>query len=237
MIGFSECENTTQGCGSAVTRAKATHKDRDREELSSISRTRDVVGDRWTMLILRDASLRGVTRFADFRDGLGIAADVLTLRLGALVEQSVMEKRPYREPGARTRFSYHLTPSGEQLLLVLAALRHGATTTVRPLLGRAFCGRGPRGACDVRRRRRRRCACGGCAVPGGARSAGLSTGPTPRTGVVGARANSRFSPSAGRACEGHGSQRGARGRGHDVVHRRGRTARLRSRWPSATAFR
>jgi DNA-binding HxlR family transcriptional regulator len=89
----------------------------------SIARALEVVGDKWTLLILREAVLSGVTRFADFRDRLGIAPDLLSQRLGALVETGVMEKQPYREPGSRTRFSYHLTPAGEQLRLLLGALQ------------------------------------------------------------------------------------------------------------------
>ncbi|MFD3453275.1 winged helix-turn-helix transcriptional regulator [Streptomyces sp. NPDC058691] len=118
-----------------MTTGKATQKDRDSEEVCSIARALEVVGDRWTLLILRDAALMGATRFADFRDRLGIAADVLALRLGTLVEEGVMEKRPYREPGARTRFGYHLTPSGEQLLLVLAALQQWGDDNRPPSIG------------------------------------------------------------------------------------------------------
>jgi DNA-binding HxlR family transcriptional regulator len=47
-----------------------------------------------------------VTRFADFRDRLGIAPDFLSRRLGALVDTGVMEKHPYREPGSRTRLGF-----------------------------------------------------------------------------------------------------------------------------------
>lgn len=118
-----------------MTHAKTARKDRDREEACSIARSLEIVGDRWTMLVLREAALQGVTRFADFRDRLGIAPDVLTLRLATLVEGGVMEKRPYREPGARTRFSYHLTPAGEQLRLVLAALQQWGDENRPPSTG------------------------------------------------------------------------------------------------------
>lgn len=93
------------------------------EELCSIARTIEVVGDKWTILILREAVLRKTTRFADFRDGLRIAPDILSNRLNVLLDAGVLEKQPYREPGARTRYSYHLTPAGEKLLVVLAALQ------------------------------------------------------------------------------------------------------------------
>ena len=86
-----------------------------------IMRTLDIVGEKWSLLIVRDL-LRGSSRFSDFRESLGVPTDVLTARLGTLVERGIVEKRPYREDGARERHSYHLTPAGEGLRVVLAAL-------------------------------------------------------------------------------------------------------------------
>jgi DNA-binding HxlR family transcriptional regulator len=88
----------------------------------SIARTLEFLRDRWTFLILREAHL-GTTRFADFRDYLGIAPNILTNHLNDLVDAGLLEKREYRERGERTRSSYHLTPAGEDLKLVLAALQ------------------------------------------------------------------------------------------------------------------
>jgi DNA-binding HxlR family transcriptional regulator len=88
----------------------------------SIARSLEVLGERWTFLILREA-LSGVTRFADFHQSLGIAPDVLSDRLTTLVGAGVLEKRPYREPGSRIRHSYHLTPAGADLRVVLGALQ------------------------------------------------------------------------------------------------------------------
>ncbi|MFD1270924.1 winged helix-turn-helix transcriptional regulator [Streptomyces kaempferi] len=89
-----------------MTHAKTARKDRDREEACSIARSLEIVGDRWTMLVLREAALQGVTRFADFRDRLGIAPDVLTLRLATLVEgaswRSGPTGSPVRAPGSAT---------------------------------------------------------------------------------------------------------------------------------------
>jgi DNA-binding HxlR family transcriptional regulator len=65
----------------------------------SIARSLGVLGERWTFLILREAFL-GATRFAEFRDGLGVAPDVLSDRLATLVAYGVMEREPYREPAA-----------------------------------------------------------------------------------------------------------------------------------------
>ena len=88
----------------------------------AIARSLAVLGERWTMLILREASL-GSTRFAQFRDALGVAPDVLTDRLTTLVEYGVLAKEPYQDPGARTRFEYRLTPAGLELQVVLGALQ------------------------------------------------------------------------------------------------------------------
>jgi DNA-binding HxlR family transcriptional regulator len=88
----------------------------------SIARTLDVIGDRWSVLILREAH-RGNTRFAEFKQILGIAPNILTDRLHTLVEAGVLEKREYRAEGERTRSSYHLTQAGTDLKLVLAALQ------------------------------------------------------------------------------------------------------------------
>ena len=86
-----------------------------------VIRTLDIVGEKWSLLIVRDL-LRGSTRFSEFRTSLGVPTDVLTARLATLVERGIVAKRPYREEGARERFSYHLTPAGDALRLVVAAL-------------------------------------------------------------------------------------------------------------------
>jgi DNA-binding HxlR family transcriptional regulator len=88
----------------------------------SVSRSLGVLGERWTLLIMREA-LEGSTRFAEFRDALGLAADVLSERLSTLVEYGVMVREPYREPGSRQRFSYHLTDAGRELHVVVGALQ------------------------------------------------------------------------------------------------------------------
>ena len=88
----------------------------------SIARSVGVLGERWTFLILREA-FSGATKFAEFRDRLGVAPDVLSDRLSTLVEYGVMEREPYQEPGARPRFAYQLTPAGTDLRVVLSALQ------------------------------------------------------------------------------------------------------------------
>jgi DNA-binding HxlR family transcriptional regulator len=88
----------------------------------SIQRSLEVLGDPWTFLVLREA-FSETTRFGDFETALGISTDLLTDRLATLVETGVMEKRPYSEPGKRARHSYHLTPRGKELRIVLGALQ------------------------------------------------------------------------------------------------------------------
>ncbi|WP_329067850.1 winged helix-turn-helix transcriptional regulator [Amycolatopsis sp. NBC_01480] len=91
-------------------------------ESCSLTQTVEMVGERWKFLILREA-LGGATRFSEFRDVLGIASDVLSNRLAALVESRILERREYRETGQRARFSYHLTAAGRELALAVAALQ------------------------------------------------------------------------------------------------------------------
>jgi DNA-binding HxlR family transcriptional regulator len=92
------------------------------EPACSIARSLGVLGERWTFLILREALL-GATKFAEFRDRLGVAPDVLSDRLSTLVAYGVMEREPYQEPGARPRFAYRLTTAGTELQVVLSALQ------------------------------------------------------------------------------------------------------------------
>lgn len=88
----------------------------------AIERTLAVIGERWSLLILREAH-GGVTRFADFQANLGIATNVLITRLGKLVAAGVLEKREYQIPGERARPEYHLTQTGRDLAVVLGALQ------------------------------------------------------------------------------------------------------------------
>jgi len=88
-------------------------------QICSIARALEVVGERWTLLILRDAFL-GVRRFDDFHTSLGIARNVLADRLHLLVDHGVLERVRYHQHPER--FEYHLTPAGRELLTVLVAL-------------------------------------------------------------------------------------------------------------------
>jgi len=85
-----------------------------------IAQALDVLGDWWTLLIVRDAFF-GVRRFSDFQSDLGIAKNLLSDRLQRLVDNEILERREVGATGARCE--YHLTPKGEALLPVLTSLR------------------------------------------------------------------------------------------------------------------
>jgi DNA-binding HxlR family transcriptional regulator len=84
-----------------------------------IARSLDLVGDAWTLLILRDALL-GAARFQDFQDGLGMPPTTLARRLALLTEQGLLTRRQYEQKPPRER--YELTEMGAELAPVLLAL-------------------------------------------------------------------------------------------------------------------
>jgi DNA-binding HxlR family transcriptional regulator len=86
----------------------------------SVARTLEVVGEWWSLLIVRDALL-GVRRFDDFQQRLGISRNILTQRLQRLVEQDVLERVPYQDNPPR--HEYRPTEKGRDLWLVIAAMR------------------------------------------------------------------------------------------------------------------
>lgn len=86
----------------------------------SVAQSLEVIGEWWTLLILRDCFL-GIRRFEHFVERLGIARNVLTNRLDTLVEADVLERHPYDE--ARGRYDYVLTEKGRALWAVMTALR------------------------------------------------------------------------------------------------------------------
>ena len=85
----------------------------------SIARTLEVVGEWWSLLIIRDA-FTGIRRFEDFQENLGIARNVLASRLSKLVKQRILEKRTYQE--RPRRFEYRLTEKGVDLYPVIVTL-------------------------------------------------------------------------------------------------------------------
>ncbi|MFJ7073534.1 winged helix-turn-helix transcriptional regulator [Streptomyces sp. NPDC098781] len=91
----------------------------------SVAATLDLVGERWTLLILREV-FAGLHRFDEMAEHLGISRRALTERLRQLVEAGLLERRSYQEAGRRTRHEYHVTPLAHDLQWVLAALlRYG----------------------------------------------------------------------------------------------------------------
>jgi DNA-binding HxlR family transcriptional regulator len=85
----------------------------------SIASALEVVGERWTLLIIRDVFL-GLRRFDQFQKSLGIARNVLTDRLNRLVDEGILERVRYRD--RPERYEYRLTQKGHDLLLPLTAL-------------------------------------------------------------------------------------------------------------------
>ncbi|OIJ66416.1 winged helix-turn-helix transcriptional regulator [Streptomyces mangrovisoli] len=92
-----------------------------------VQRTLDVIGEKWTLSILRDAA-NGVRRFEDFRRHMGLSEAVLSDRLRKLTAAGILRTAPYRDPGSRSRNEYRLTRKGWDLWPVLIALRQWGET-------------------------------------------------------------------------------------------------------------
>ncbi|HYH88874.1 MAG TPA: helix-turn-helix domain-containing protein [Solirubrobacteraceae bacterium] len=135
-------------------------------ENCSIRRTLDVVGEKWTLLVLREA-FYGVRRFDDFQRAIGCARNILSRRLATLVEHGILERHGYREPGSRPRSEYRLTDKGRELFPALVGLlqwgdrwtadpegaavelRHGGCEAVIAVELRCAAGHGPLNERDV----------------------------------------------------------------------------------------
>jgi DNA-binding HxlR family transcriptional regulator len=99
-------------------------------ENCSIARTLQLVGERWSLLILREA-FYGNRRFEQFQRRTGVARNLLATRLATLVEHGILDRQSYQEPGQRARHEYRLTAKGRELYPILVALldwgdRHAA---------------------------------------------------------------------------------------------------------------
>ena len=90
-----------------------------REAYCPIAKALDVIGDWWSLLIVRDA-FRGIRRFSDFQKNLDISKNILTRRLHTLVENDILEHTPSEDSAYR---EYVLTPKGRRLFHVMVALR------------------------------------------------------------------------------------------------------------------
>lgn len=91
------------------------------DERCPIARGLDVLGEKWTLMVVRDALL-GSTRFSQFQSSLGVPREVLAARLASLVEGGVLERSSYKPEGGRAREEYRLTAAGRDLSVVLLAL-------------------------------------------------------------------------------------------------------------------
>lgn len=108
----------------------------------SIARSLEVIGERWTLLIVRDAVL-GLRRFDDFQDSLGIATNVLASRLRRLCDEDILRRQP--DPERPGRPEYVLTDKGRELAPALVMLmkwgdRHYAPDGPPRLTLHADCG-------------------------------------------------------------------------------------------------
>lgn len=88
-------------------------------ENCSAARALEHIGERWSLLIIRNAVFAGMTRFSEFEQSLGIAPNVLAKRLDSFVGEKLMERRPIAASGA---IEYVLTDKGRELGMVVVAL-------------------------------------------------------------------------------------------------------------------
>jgi DNA-binding HxlR family transcriptional regulator len=114
----------------------------ERPEICSVARAMDILGERWTMLIMREA-FYGVRRFSDMQRNLGIARNILSTRLQTLVRAGILERRRYQEEPER--FEYRLTQAGRDLYpAVIAIMKWGdeylAEEAGPPVVLRHSCG-------------------------------------------------------------------------------------------------
>ena len=86
----------------------------------------DILGEKWTVVVLREV-FNGIRRFDDMRVRTSIPRQVLTDRLAVLVDEGVLRREPYQEPGQRVRHEYRLTRKGLELYPVLVALNEWGT--------------------------------------------------------------------------------------------------------------
>jgi DNA-binding HxlR family transcriptional regulator len=90
-------------------------------QVCSIAKALEVVGERWTLLIVRDV-MSGNRRFGELQESLGVARNVLSARLQRLVDEDILERRRYQS--SPDRYEYFLTEKGLELWPALVALLH-----------------------------------------------------------------------------------------------------------------
>ena len=114
-----------------LTRPLDSPENRD-NALCPIAAAIDVVGAKSAFLLLREA-FYGTSRFDDFAERAGISQPVAAARLRELVDDGLLAREPYQEPGQRTRMQYRLTEKGAEFFPVLAALMEWGNRWVRPV--------------------------------------------------------------------------------------------------------
>jgi DNA-binding HxlR family transcriptional regulator len=100
-------------------------------ENCSIRRALDVLGEKWTLLVLREA-IYGVRRFDDFARALGCGRGVLSSRLHTLTRAGILARAEYKEPNQRARAEYHLTDKGRDLFPAILALSQWGDRWIPP---------------------------------------------------------------------------------------------------------
>jgi DNA-binding HxlR family transcriptional regulator len=106
-------------------------RDRWTANACSVAKALEIMSSKSAFLILREA-FYGTTRFDDFAERVGISEPVTAARLRELVEQGLLEREPYQQPGQRTRMAYRLTDKGAALLPVLVALMQWGDDWLQP---------------------------------------------------------------------------------------------------------
>ena len=105
------------------------------DEMCTVSLPAALLGERWTLLLLRQAFL-GTRRFEDFQSAMDISRSVLTERLAKFVEEGILRRVAYKD--VRTRYEYRLTEKGLELYPVLMALRKWGDRWMSPEGGTSF---------------------------------------------------------------------------------------------------
>jgi len=142
----------------------------------SVAQCLEVVGEWWSMLVVRDAFL-GVTRFDAFQRRLGISRNILQQRLNRLVDAGVLRREPYSEHPVR--YDYRLTDKGRDLWPVLTAMRQWGDRYSAPegpplVVTHKGCGSSSEAVF----------VCGSCGEPVGPRDVKATAGPGRRHGLV-----------------------------------------------------
>jgi DNA-binding HxlR family transcriptional regulator len=120
---------------SIILTGRLADRDSWSAESCSMAAGLDVIGRRASLLLLREA-FYGAHRFDEFVRRAGFTEAVTAARLRELVEEGILERRPYQEPGQRSRHDYHLTEKGRDLFPAIVALTRWGDKWVRPDGGR-----------------------------------------------------------------------------------------------------